>query len=175
MKSYDDIIARVAIIINSGVSYRTLQMSSRESPYRASPCDRTITFNLTPPLHWSCSSRPLTLSLSLSLSAFSSSSLPLPFLFHLLPPILHHSVFLPTKSHSFFRFCFFNPWPVGCHSLGGSLIPVHSLNRSHKRDPAVPVASCRFFPLPAPCIDHRAIYSNIVINLDSFLFSINDP
>ena len=76
MKSYDDIIARVAIIINSGVSYRTLQMSSRESPYRASPCDRTITFNLTPPLHWSCSSRPLTLSLSLSLP-----SLPLLFLF----------------------------------------------------------------------------------------------
>ena len=78
MKSYDDIIARVAIIINSGVSYRTLQMSSRESPYRASPCDRTITSNLTPPLHWSCSSRPLTLSLSLSLSL---PSLPLLFLF----------------------------------------------------------------------------------------------
>ena len=74
MKSYDDIIARVAIIINSGVSYRTLQMSSRESPYRASSCDRTITSNLTPPLHWSCSSRPLTLSLSLP-------SLPLLFLF----------------------------------------------------------------------------------------------
>ena len=124
------IIARITIIINSGVSYRTLQMSSRESPYRASPCDRTITSSLIPPLHWSCSSRPLTLSLSLSLlflffssSFFSTSS----------PPILHHSVFLPTKSHSFFRFCLFNPWPVGCHSLGGSLIPVHSLNRSHKK------------------------------------------
>ena len=127
------IIARITIIINSGVSYRTLQMSSRESPYRASPCDRTITSSLIPPLHWSCSSRPLTLSLSLSLSLFSSfSSLLLSFP-PPPPPILHHSVFLPTKSHSFFRFCLFNPWPVGCHSLGGSLIPVHSLNRSHKK------------------------------------------
>lgn len=153
MKSYDDIIARVAIIINSGVSYRTLQMSSRESPYRASSCDRTITSNLTPPLHWSCSSRPLTLSLSLSLSAFSSSSLPLPFLFHLLSPILHHSVFLPTKSHSFFRFCFFNPWPVGCHSLGGSLIPVHSLNRSH-----IEIQQYRLLPVVSfPCLRRVSI------------------
>ena len=106
MKSYDDIIARVAIIINSGVSYRTLQMSSRESPYRASPCDRTITFNLTPPLHWSCSSRPLTLSLSLSLCLlflFSSSSFPFPP-----PPPNSPPLRFPSHQKSFFfSFLFF--------------------------------------------------------------------
>lgn len=112
-------------------------MSSRESPYRASPCDRTITSNLIPPLHWSCSSRPLTLSLSPSLSLpFLLLFFFLSFLSHFLPPQFSTTAFsFLQKVILFFVFSFFlfNPWPVGCHSLGGSLIPVHSLNRSHKK------------------------------------------